>query len=188
MRKILIIKCSPHAGGATDRLADFFAQGVMEEGRPASALALRDYQIYPCVGCGFCAAPPHECRVHDDCGRLMAEMAGSALSVMAAPIYFYALPAICAAFINRAQAFWAGRPLKAFPPAVLILASGRKAGARLFSGALLSFHYFFKALGGNVLAAYAARGVEGADSASALRDFMLEKGRAWARFAALNCL
>ena len=52
MSKILVLQCSPHAGGVSDSVADLFAKGMVEAGADLRTVALRDYAIAPCTGCG----------------------------------------------------------------------------------------------------------------------------------------
>ncbi|MDL2216634.1 NAD(P)H-dependent oxidoreductase [Desulfovibrio sp. OttesenSCG-928-M14] len=62
------------------------------------------------------------------------------------PIYFYHVPAILKALLDRCQAFWSLRLAGVTPPAPsrpcnVILIAARKQGDRLFEGSLLSLQY-----------------------------------------------
>lgn len=190
MKDFLAIRCSPRPGGVSDRLAEYFAEGLAESGGAARVISLRDYDFHPCDGCGRCAAFPHACRFQDQFNILYDYLAGAALAVVSAPVYFYALPAICAAFINRGQALWQNNNSnKKIAPGIAIFAAGRSRGARLFTGSSLSFFYFFKAGGSRLLARYGFKGMENPDSLEkkpSIRRFLFDKGKAWARYAALN--
>lgn len=143
---MLVIMASPHAHGVTDRLALACIDGAKSRGAQVSEIIIRDYRIAPCNGCGACAGSG-KCRIHDDAPRLLAMIAQSALAVIASPIYFYALPAPFKALIDRCQSCWqAGARPNAGKTAV-ILAAGRKQGAKLFSGSLLTLKYFLLPLG-----------------------------------------
>ena len=61
MSKTLVLQCSPHVGGVSDSVADLFAKGMAEAGADLRTVALRDYAIAPCTGCGACFRPPNNC-------------------------------------------------------------------------------------------------------------------------------
>ncbi len=153
---VVLVQGSPHAGGVSDCLADAFAAQF-----PADAIrriALRECHIAPCRGCNACAAPPHHCVLAgaDDASEdIFAAMQQALLLVIAAPIYFYALPGQCKGFIDRGQRLWQARVSQmsrmkdavghnaAPKSAIALLAAGRPRGEQLFAGALLTLKYFF---------------------------------------------
>lgn len=189
VREIALLQCSPHRGGVTDQLADFFALGAQENGAPVRRIILRDLRVAPCCGCNACRQPPHQCGLDgrgDDAGAVFRLLEDCGLICACSPIYFYALPAGFKALIDRAQRFWwmgARGPRGPLRPAVCCLAAGRSRGEKLFSGALLCLRYFFDALGAAIIQCSLLGGLEdrgriaesGADSAA------LELGRQAAR-------
>ena len=70
MKEVLILKCSPRAGGVSDALADFFRAGAGDF--PCMEIALREKRIVPCQNCGACAPFPHCCPLDalDDCREI----------------------------------------------------------------------------------------------------------------------
>lgn len=139
--KLLILLCSPHAGGVTDRLGYAAASTVAD----AAILPLRNYTIHPCTGCGYCAVHG-KCIYNDDTSALFVRINQAQTLLITAPIYFYALPAPFKAFIDRSQRFWATGK-KDWPlskKAGVLLVSGRPKGERLFAGALLTINWFLK--------------------------------------------
>lgn len=151
MKPVSIVLCSPRKGGTTDSMAAIFSGCLKAAGLAVREIALRDYPIIPCSGCGVCAAPPHAC-VHDGedgANALFRQLLDSSLAVFASPIYFYSLPAHFKAFIDRSQKFWLGgeeRSREEALPATALLAAGRKKGEELFSGSLRCLRWFGRAI------------------------------------------
>ncbi|MDR2055815.1 MAG: NAD(P)H-dependent oxidoreductase [Desulfovibrio sp.] len=158
MRNMLILQCSPRAGGVSDTVAEIFATGALQGGSPVHTVPLRQYDITPCTGCRACTRPPHACVLAsagdkpDGAEELFALLHNAPAIFLAAPIYFYALPAHFKALIDRSQRFWAARehgsPSGRTPrktPVITALTAGRKRGRRLFAGAVLTIAYFVRA-------------------------------------------
>lgn len=151
-----VFLCGPRAGGNSDTAGLAFARGLEERGGTVRVLALRDFAVAPCRGCGACLAPGHRCvlaREGDAAESLFAHIRESPVVAFAAPIYFYHLPALFKGFIDRAQRHWAVRyaagddeegmsAAATLPPVRVLLVSGRPRGEQLFAGALLSLKYF----------------------------------------------
>lgn len=179
MTQALVLLCSPRKKGVSDTAAQLFAQGLTECGMPAQVLALRDYAVTGCTGCGACTPPPHQCMLADtdDAETLFTALATAKLLLIASPIYFYHLPAHFKALIDRSQRFWvqhqAGeaetpkywqtkdtRHKRHTRPALAILTAGRSCGTQLFKGALLSLNYFLASLGTTLCETRQLRGLE----------------------------
>ena len=182
MNPPVVLLGSPHQGGTTDTAAHSFAEGMLTAGISPQLVPLRGYAIAPCTGCGHCKKPPHACVLAtpgDQAEDVFALLRQAPLVVIAAPIYFYALPAHCKALIDRAQRFWAARshsrnntaaapqpapsrpdPKPAPKPALALLAAGRSKGNRLFEGATLSLTYFFETLNVSLCETRLLRGLE----------------------------
>lgn len=193
MKEILIFRCSPHPAGVTDHLADYFAAGLRTETLSVRSITLRNSPVHACDGCGSCAAKPYKCKFAelDQQAYFFSLMTKAALVVFCAPIYFYALPAICTAFLNRAQELWQTNSDKKliFSPGIVLLAAGRQQGKKLFNGATLSFSYFFKAGASKLIAAYGFRGLDNLCALEArpdIKENLFYKGVAWAKFCKLN--
>jgi len=148
----VVFLCGPRAGGNSDTAGLAVAEGLAQAGRPARVIALRGHPVAPCRGCGACAAPARRCpldRPGDDAEALFAAIMAAPVVAFAAPIYFYHVPALFKALIDRAQRHYearlAGDPSHAALAARrarVVLVAGRKQGERLFEGALLSLKYF----------------------------------------------
>lgn len=190
--------CSPHAGGASDLLAETFAAGLEDAGWPAERLSLRAHPVLPCSGCGACAKAPHGCVLagEDDAEWLFARFAEAPLVLLASPIYFYALPATFKAWIDRAQRFWAAQaggcgsprapaaPLRDKRPVLAALAAGRPRGEELFSGALRTLSWFAATLGARLAENRVFRGLDRREDLFGRPEDMTglrEWGRIWGR-------
>jgi NAD(P)H-dependent FMN reductase len=201
---VVVLCCSPRAGGNSDLAGQAVARGVLAAGGESRTIFLREHCVLPCTGCGACAASPgHGCTLGetDDAETIFSAMAAASAVVVASPIYFYHVPAGLKALIDRGQRFHAakqaagtaraaaGEPAQARPVAVhTLLVSGRKKGARLFDGALLSLKYFFEPMGltlaePTLLRGYDAPGDLAADAAVAAR-LAWRGGELWRRIAA----
>ena len=154
---MLILQCSPRAGGVSDTVAEIFAAGALRGGTHVHTVPLRQYDILPCAGCRACMRPPHDCALASTGGgpdraeELFALLRNAPAVFLAAPIYFYALPAHFKALIDRSQRFWAAREqgspsgrITRNIPVVTALTAGRKRGRNLFAGAVLTLTYFVR--------------------------------------------
>jgi multimeric flavodoxin WrbA len=151
----VVLLCGPRAGGNSDTAGLAFAEGLSRAGVTAHVLRLREYDITPCRGCGSCAkTPQHRCPLSgsDDAEALFSSIRQARILAFASPVYFYHVPAIFKAFIDRAQRHYevrmaaesahSAQPAHASLPARVILVAGRKTGERLFEGTLLTLKYF----------------------------------------------
>lgn len=195
LNEVTVLQCSPHAEGVSDRIAEYFSAAFWNNSFLVRQLALRDFQIHPCTGCNHCAQNGQACVYHDkdDVAYIYSILQSSILTIISAPVYFYALPAICAAFIDRAQYFWNNPPTlkssRPFQAAILLLSAGRVLGHKLFMGAESSLSIFFRTGGGHILAKYAFRGLNCVDnlhSRPEIRETLYQKGHDWARYILLN--
>lgn len=100
-----------------------------------------------------CMEAPWQCRLRslDQTEDLFRILLDAEMAVFASPIFFYALPAHFKAFVDRSQRFWSRfQAEKTMPrksiPALAIMAAGRRHGAKLFEGSLLTLRWFGKFL------------------------------------------
>ena len=146
----LVVLCGPRAGGNSDTAGLTFAEGLAGAGIKPRIVRLRELSIVPCRGCGACnTGPGHRCPLTDgdDVARLFAAMTEARVLAFAAPIYFYHVPALFKALIDRAQQPYAVRMAATAPtpvsrPVHIMLVAGRTEGQRLFDGTLLTLKYF----------------------------------------------
>ena len=146
----VVFLASPRAKGNSDTAAQHFAEGARAAGAEPEVLALRDYKLLACTGCGVCAKGTGCAQDgKDDASRLHTKLLTAPWVAFAAPIYFYHLPAHFKAFIDRSQALWERRTaedpaLVNLPrrPAYALLVGARPRGEQLFTGSLLTLKYF----------------------------------------------
>lgn len=179
---ISVFLCSPHASGVTDALGAALAESI-----GASVIPLRAYSYKPCLGCsqclgngGICVLPP------DGADEIFELMDASQAIAFTAPVYFYALPAPFKALIDRSQKFW-GMPQRAKSPkkAVVIMAAGRAAGEKLFSGSLLTLKWFLKPFGYEIASAETFRGLDTTKDLAARPD-CLKKAASAGKYLAVQ--
>lgn len=130
-------------------------------------IVVSQLNVNPCRGCNWCARQG-QCIQRDDMDSLYPRLAASNGLVVAAPIFFYGLPAQLKAVIDRTQMFW-NRKYRLRQPVQrpsgtrgrgVFLSVGATSGRQLFTGAILTVKYFFDTLdvdyGGDLL----VRGVD----------------------------
>jgi multimeric flavodoxin WrbA len=167
---VAVLAGSPRPGGNSDAAARLFARGAAAAGAAVQEAALRDFRVAPCTGCGTCAVSPHVCKLagpRDQAEELFALCRDAAAVCIAAPIFYYHLPAQLKAWIDRGQSLYqrsqAGDPVLAdLPrrPAWACLVAGRKQGEQLFAGSLLTLKYFFAPLRLDLAEPLTFRGVD----------------------------
>ncbi len=133
-------------------------------------LFLRDHAVLPCVSCGHCAGHKGECPLteRDDSAFLFGALQSGSSLVLAAPIYFYHVPAQLKALMDRSQPWWMLRDRWCETPprrknAHVILVAARPRGKRLFEGALLSLTYWLDLFGFDLAGTLTLHGLEGPD-------------------------
>ncbi len=152
---ICVLACSPRSSGNTDLMVHNFVQGVRASGGQVEVCWLRDYTVLPCAACHYCAENPEASCVlaeRDDAETLFRRLEEAPLVCIAAPIFFYHLPAQLKALIDRSQRFWVRRRrlIKADPkweppapkPGLVSLVAARTRGDKLFEGSMLTLQYF----------------------------------------------
>ncbi|TVR01671.1 MAG: flavodoxin family protein [Desulfovibrionales bacterium] len=189
-----IFSCSPRSGGNSDSAAEFFREGVCQAGGRAQVFYLRDYAIHPCLGCMRCElAPLGDCFLgaRDQSGPLFQTLLAAPMLFIAAPIYFYHLPAQFKAWIDRSQSYYhrweKGDPrLRKLPPrpAIVNLVAGRRRGEKLFEGALLTLKFFLVTFNFTIEEHHAFRGIDASEDLRMhpeAREELIAAGReAWA--------
>lgn len=167
MRHGLVLLGSPRRNGSSDSLARLFMEGAAEGGLALEALPLRECRIRPCTHCGGCRRPPYRCVLADgdDAESVLAALERTPFLLLAAPVYFYALPGQLKCLVDRAQSRWSARQagaVAAGTPGVSLslLVAGRPRGEQLFAGSELCLSYFLRALGRELGQSRSLRGIE----------------------------
>jgi len=151
--KVLGIYGSPRKGGNTDLLLDRVLEGARAAGGEVHSVYARDLKIGGCLECGGCD-DTGECVVPDDMDKVYPLLEKARIIFVAAPVFFYNVPAQLKALIDRTQALWSKRRLEKSPKKLRVhesgkgylIAVGATKGANLFQGCELTARYFFDAL------------------------------------------
>ncbi len=154
--KVLGIFGSPRHNGNTDLLLEAFLKGAVQAGAEVERIYIRDLKIKPCAEHMVCFKTGY-CDIQDEMEKIYPCLLAADIVVLAAPVFFYSVPAQAKAFIDRCQALWARKHiLKRLPPAQtdkgiprrgFFISVGGTKGAKLFDGVILTVKYFFDAVG-----------------------------------------
>jgi putative NADPH-quinone reductase len=100
--KVLLVRANPRKTGYTQRLADWFAQGLREGGAEWAEIDLPNLTITPCDGCYHCwVATPGQCVHRDDMAGLLPQILAADVLVCATPIYYYSMSSRLKTFFER---------------------------------------------------------------------------------------
>lgn len=167
MSRVLILSCSPRAGGNSDAAADIIDATLTEAGANVLSLRLREHPVRPCTGCGWCADRPGRCLLDgkgDAASFLFAKIARASVLVLTAPVYFYGPPARFKALIDRCQTLWETGGKRAERPAFVVLAGARARGEKLFEASLLILRCVLPVLGFALRPPLLLRALDGPDA------------------------
>ena len=187
--KAVIFVGSHREGGNSQDSAEAVGQGIVERGGSYDILAVREFEIKPCIACGACTKDPESRCVFgrvDHAERLFSALIESRAVAFISPIYFYHLPALFKLWIDRSQRFWEARRKGegvdgACSVAALAMHSGRPSGERLFDGSVLTMKYFLKNFAIDLAEPLVIRGVDAPDDLASRPedlDALRELGRA----------
>lgn len=183
----LVLIASPRSRGNSEHAAGLAAACLRAVGLPVEVLRLREHTVAPCTACGLCSTLPGACALDpdrsgrpDDAAAVFACLRAAAGLIVAAPVYFYSVPAPFKALADRSQRYWsqtdAGR--QSGKPAYAILSAGRMRGERLFDGSLLTLRSFLPLLGFSLRDHLPLRGLDGADALAGRPD-LCDRVRDW---------
>jgi len=104
MVRIVVLNASPHANGATSKLARIAGKGVVDAGGEVEYLRLYDYRVEPCKGCVsedvkkcYFPCPAYQ----DDFNKLAWRLVEAEGFILATPVYWYAPTGVLKNFIDR---------------------------------------------------------------------------------------
>lgn len=197
MSKAIIYAGSHRRNGNSDHTAELLAQGVRQAGGEAVIMHVRNYEIRPCLACGFCdKSTQHQGRKRctlggkDQAWELFAPILEARTAIFASPIYFYHLPSMLKTWIDRGQQFWKarldGEPWIADLPkrtAHAVLVAGQPTGDKLFEGSRLTLKYFVQNFNMSMAEPLTFRGVDKPNDLQSQAEFeqqIIDLGlRAW---------
>lgn len=153
MTKVLALRGSPRKGGNSDTLLEAVLKGVRRAGGEVEVIRLCSLRFQGCINCGECDETG-VCVLKDDMTGLYPKILAAEKIIMAAPIYFYGIPAQAKAFVDRGQALWHRKRLLMargeYRPNPLrkgfLVSVAATRGARVFDGAILTMRYGFDAM------------------------------------------
>ena len=170
--KVLGILGSPRREGNTEILLDEALRGASDHGGLCEKIILRDLKITPCLEIYKCAEDG-VCAIQDEMQGLFPKIIQAERLLIAAPIFFYSVPALAKAMIDRCQSLWAKKYILKLPVSPIAERKGvfisvaATRGKKLFDGVRLTVKYFFDAID----VAYSDElFVRGADEKGEVRD------------------
>jgi putative NADPH-quinone reductase len=100
--KVLLVRANPRKIGYTQRLTDWFAQGLRETDAEVSDVDLTEQDILPCLGCFHCwLVTPGHCVHADSMGALIEAVLAADVLVCATPLYHYSMSSTLKRFFER---------------------------------------------------------------------------------------
>lgn len=170
--KVLGILGSPRREGNTEILLDEALRGASDNGGLCEKVILRDLKITPCLEIYKCAEDG-VCAIQDEMQGLFPKIIQAERLILASPIFFYSVPALAKAMIDRCQSLWAKKYILKLPVSPIAERKGvfisvaATRGKKLFDGVKLTVKYFFDAID----VAYSDElFVRGADEQGEVRD------------------
>lgn len=101
MSRIVVLSGSPRKNGNTDRLVRAFAEGAGTKNE-VEVIAVRDYDVYPCIGCNTCfEREENRCFRDDGMTRIYERLREADTVIIASPVYFYGISAQLKAVVDR---------------------------------------------------------------------------------------
>ena len=168
--KIVAIYGSPRRDGNTAKLLQSSIAGARSVGAEVSEIVLRDLKLQPCLEIYACQKDG-VCAIKDDFHDLAEKLLAAEATILASPIFFYAVSAHVKIMMDRCQSLWVkkywlekkplGRLDNSKPG--LFLSAGASHGKNLFEGAEMSVKYFFDTFNTSLRQTLAYRGLDQAD-------------------------
>jgi len=145
-------------------------EGARQAGSEVREIVLRDLRINPCYEIYACRQTG-VCIQQDDFRELAELLLAARGTMLASPIFFYAVSALVKLMMDRCQSLWVKKywlekkPLGRLdnPKPGLFLSVGASYGRELFSGAERSVRYFFDTFDTRLWKTLAYRGLDEAD-------------------------
>ena len=183
--KIVAIYGSPRRDGNTAKLLQSSIAGARSVGAEVSEIVLRDLKLQPCLEI-YASQKDGCCAIKDDFHALAEALLTNRATILASPIFFYAVSAHVKAMMDRCQSLWVkkywldkkplGR-LDNHKPG-LFLSVGATHGRRLFEGAEMSVKYFFDTFDTSLWRTLGYRGLDGADDILKHPEYLAEAHQA----------
>jgi len=172
---VVALAGSPRPGGNTDLLLERALAGARDAGAQVEEVRLNLLRVRPCQHCDGCIRTG-VCVIKDDMQPIHRQLRAADRIVLAAPIFFMALPAQAKLVIDRCQALWVEKYLLGVRHthgsdgsrrAGLFLSVGGTRFRSLFDGARATVRSFFATCDVEYAADLCFAGV---DAAGAIRN------------------
>ncbi len=182
---VLGLQGSPVKNGSTDYLLSEFMKEAAKFGVSQKTIRITDYNIKPCIGCGYCEKKG-VCSISDDDMALYIYplLKKADIVAIASPVFFYGVTAQLKAAIDRCQMFWSRKyrfglkdPKEKIKKGIL-LSPGASKGKNLFDGINLTAKYFFDAISAKFEESLCYKSIENRqdiEKKTSLADDMKEK-------------
>jgi multimeric flavodoxin WrbA len=149
--KVLGIAASPRRRGNTETLLDRFLVGAESAGAEVGKIVVARLKIAGCVACDGCW-DDGRCVVRDGFQDVYDKLVAADVIALAAPLYFWNLPAQVKALVDRSQCQWARKVVLKSPLAATAAGHARRRGVFIcvggdsracFDGAVQTVKSFF---------------------------------------------
>jgi hypothetical protein len=149
--RVLGLAGSPRRGGNSELLLDRFLDGAQSVGAAVEKIVVTRLKIAGCIACDGCHKDGH-CVVKDDFQALNEMLIAADVIALAAPLFFWNLPAATKALVDRSQCQWARKFILKAPLPPTAAGHTRRRGVFLsvggeeqadFKGAIRTVRGFF---------------------------------------------
>ncbi|HHS96303.1 MAG TPA: flavodoxin family protein [Chloroflexi bacterium] len=131
--RVLGIAGSPRRRGNTETLLDRFLAGAKSVGAEVEKVVVARLRIAGCRACDGCWEDGR-CVVQDDFQQLCEQIVDADVVALAAPLYFWNLPAQVKAAIDRSQCQWARKFIVKIPLRPTLSGRPRRRGVFISAG------------------------------------------------------
>ena len=131
--KVLGIAASPRRRGNTETLLDRFLVGAASAGAEVGKIVVARLKIAGCVACDGCW-DDGRCVVKDGFQDVYDKLVAADVIALAAPLYFWNLPAQAKALVDRSQCQWARKVVLKSPLAATAAGYARRRGVFICVG------------------------------------------------------
>jgi len=131
--RVLGIVGSPRRKGNTETLLDRFLAGARGAGAEVDKVVVARLNIAGCLACDGCWKDG-QCVVQDDFQAINQKLVAADVIALAAPLYFWNLPAQVKALVDRSQCQWARACVLELPLASTSSGRSRRRGVFLSVG------------------------------------------------------
>jgi putative NADPH-quinone reductase/putative sterol carrier protein len=100
--RVVVLRGNPRKTGYTQRVTDWFVQGLKEAGAFVEDVDLSSVSILPCNGCYHCwLDTPGQCVHGDQMSELQEQLLAAEVMVCATPLYYFSMSAHLKLFFER---------------------------------------------------------------------------------------